>query len=357
MTEELVLEKEILGNLPEANGEKPARAEEFLVEADDVTLALLEQQTVKHLSNVDNLEIDDNLGLYQRLLSEIPLLTAEEEVQLAKAMERGQRAHAQLYRQPKSSSERKRLDKIVREGERARQKLVESNFRLVVSIANKYRGGSIPVSDLIQEGNIGLIHAADKFEYKRGFRFSTYATWWIRQAIQRAIADQGRTIRLPVHMWEKVNKMTRVSQQLVQELGRRPTPEELAQKMHTRPEKIEQLSKVAQQPTSLETPVGEDGDASLGDLIPDADSPEPAESVSHILLSEEMREALRSLTPREERILSLRFGLKDGQTHTLEEVGEKMGYTRERIRQIEKEALRKLRHPSRSRKLRTYLEN
>jgi len=304
-----------------------------------------------------DVEIDDTLGLYQRMLAEVPLLTAEEEVKLARAMELGRRAHERLYHAPKSSAERKRLEKVVFDGDRSRKKLVESNFRLVVSIANKYRGGTIPVSDLIQEGNIGLIHAADKFEYKRGFRFSTYATWWIRQAIQRAIADQGRTIRLPVHMWEKVNKMARVSRELEQELGRKPTSEELAKKMRTKPEKIEQLTKIARAPSSLEMPVGEDGDASLGDLIPDESLPEPTEAVSHHLLSEEMKEALSSLTPREERILQLRFGLKDGQTHTLEEVGEKMGYTRERIRQIEKEALRKLRHPSRSRKLRTYLDN
>ncbi len=302
-------------------------------------------------------ELDDNLRLYQQVMAHTPLLTADEEVELARAMELGRRARARLHGKQTSSAERKRSEKTVRDGERARKKLIESNFRLVVSIANKYRGANMAFSDLMQEGNIGLIKAADKFDYKRGFRFSTYATWWIRQAITRASADQGRTIRLPVHLWEKVNTMTRVTQQLVQELGRKPTAEEIAERMRTRPEKVEQLAKIAQQPASLESPVGDDGDASLGDFIPDEEAMAPADSVTRQLLSEEMRAALHSLTPREERILELRFGLKDGQTHTLEEVGAKMGYTRERIRQIEAIALRKLRHPSRSRRLRGYLEN
>lgn len=293
---------------------------------------------------------------YQRTIAHNPLLTAEEEVRLAHSMEVGRRARARL-RKPRNSSERRHLQSLVNEGERARKKLIEANFRLVMAIANKYSGSSLPVSDLIQEGNIGLIRATDKFDAGRGFRFSTYATWWIRQAIQRAIADQGRTIRLPVHIWEKVSVMTRVSQELFQELGRKPTAEEIADKMHVTPKKIEQLMNIAQQPASLEKPVGEDSDVSLSDFLPDLDSPEPAEMVAKHLLGEEVQEALKSLTPREERILQLRYGLKNGQAHTLEQVGEKMGYTRERIRQIEREALRKLRHPSRGRKLQGYLEN
>jgi RNA polymerase primary sigma factor len=301
---------------------------------------------------------DAELGAhpYQQVIAHNPLLSAEEEVQLARAMGVGRRARVRLHR-PRNSAERRQLQKLAVEGERARKKLIEANFRLVMSIANKYRGGSLPVSDLMQEGNIGLIRATDKFDPTRGFRFSTYATWWIRQAIQRALADQGRTIRLPVHIWEKVSAMTRVSQELFQELGRKPSQEEIAQRMRSTPKKIEQLLTIAQPPASLEKPVGEQGDASLADFLPDQDAAEPAETAARHLLGEEMREALKSLTPREERILQLRYGLKDGQTLTLEQVGEKMGYTRERIRQIEREALRKLRHPSRSRKLRGYLEN
>ena len=301
---------------------------------------------------------DAELGLhpYQRVIAHNPLLTAKEEVRLARAMEAGRRARARL-RRPRNSNERKQMQKLAAEGERARKKLIEANFRLVMAIANRYSGSSLPVSDLIQEGNIGLIRATDKFDASRGFRFSTYATWWIRQAIQRAIADQGRTIRLPVHIWEKVSAITRVSQELFQELGRKPSPGEIAQRLDSTPQKIEQLLNIAQQPASLEKPIGEQGEASLADFLPDQDSPEPAETVARHLLGEDVQEALKSLTPREERILQLRYGLKDGQTHTLEQVGERLGYTRERIRQIEREALRKLRHPSRSRKLRGYLED
>jgi RNA polymerase primary sigma factor len=309
---------------------------------------------------LDHRRLPDDLEFgphpYQQVIAHNPLLTAEEEVKLARALDVGRRARLRL-RRPRSSSERKRLQKLAIEGDWARKKLIEANFRLVMAIANKYRGSSLPVSDLIQEGNIGLIRATDKFDPTRGFRFSTYATWWIRQAIQRAIADQGRTIRLPVHIWEKVSVMTRVSQELYQELGRKPSPDEIAQRLQTTTEKIEQLTNIAQQPASLDKPIAEEGDVSLADFLPDQYAPEPADLAAKRLLGEEMREALRSLTPREERILQLRYGLNDGQTHTLEEVGERMGYTRERIRQIEREALRKLRHPSRSRKLRGYLDN
>jgi RNA polymerase primary sigma factor len=311
--------------------------------------------TAAELDELSDIENADPLMLYQHVIAQTPLLNAAQEEELARAMESGEKARARMFRKHVNSAERKRLAKIVAQGERARKKLIESNFRLVLSIANKYRGANVPFSDLVQEGNIGLIKAADKFEYQRGFRFSTYATWWIRQAIQRAIADQGRTIRLPVHMWERVAKMTKISRALAQELGRSPTPAEIADKMGTTPQRIERLLNVSQQPTSLEAPIGEEEDSALGDLIADQDAIEPAETVAHTLMSEDLREALTSLTAREERILQLRYGLKDGRMHTLEEVGQKMGYTRERIRQLEAQALRKLRHPSRSRKLRNYL--
>ncbi|MGB8646931.1 MAG: sigma-70 family RNA polymerase sigma factor [Anaerolineae bacterium] len=348
MAEELMEQALILNEL-EGTGTQTREAD---FEPEPAELARLEKDIYS-----SEPELEDNLRLYQQVMAHTRLLTAAEEVELARSMELGRRARARLHGKQNSSAERKRLEKAVHNGERSRKKLIESNFRLVVSIANKYRGANMAFSDLMQEGNIGLIKAADKFDYTRGFRFSTYATWWIRQAITRAIADQGRTIRLPVHLWEKVNTMTRVTQQLVQELGRKPTSVEIAERMQTRPEKIDQLVKIAQQPASLESPIGDEGDASLGDFIPDEETMAPADSVSRQLLSEEMQQALHSLTPREERILELRFGLKDGQMHTLEEVGAKMGYTRERIRQIEAIALRKLRHPSRSRRLRAYLEN
>lgn len=296
------------------------------------------------------------LALYQHVINHNPLLSAEQETELAKAMERGSRARARLREPQTSSAERKRLQRLLREGDQARHELIQANFRLVFSIANKYRNAGIPISDLVQEGNIGLIKAADKFEYKRGFRFSTYATWWIRQSVQRAVADQARTIRLPVHLAEKVNKMLRVSQELTQELGRAPNSEELAKRMETTVARVEHLIKVSQKPTSLEMPIGEDEGANFGDLIADEESLTPVDMVARHLLAAELEEALNSLTPREERILRLRYGLNDGRMHTLEEVGAKMGYTRERIRQLEAQALRKLRHPSRSRSLRGYLD-
>lgn len=315
---------------------------------------ILKRNNNHQIPDADGLELGPHH--YQQVIAHNPLLTAAEEVRLARAMGVGRRANARL-RRPRTVAERKRLRLLSANGERARKRLIEANFRLVMAIANKYRGSTLPLSDLIQEGNIGLIRATDKFDADRGFRFSTYATWWIRQAIQRAIADQGRTIRLPVHIWEKVSTMTRISQELFQELGRKPSHDEIAERMQTTPERIGQLVSIAQQPSSLEKPLGDDGDTSLADFLPDRDSPEPAEIATSHILGEEMRDVLKSLTPREERILQLRYGLKDGQAHTLEEVGEKLGYTRERIRQIEREALRKLRHPSRSRNLKAYLEN
>lgn len=307
--------------------------------------------------DLNEIGIDDTVSLYLKEISRIPLLRAEQEVEYARGMETGKRARQQLGRSSGvSATERTKLEAKIREGELCRQKLIKANFRLVVSIAKKYIGRGVSFLDLIQEGNIGLIRAVEKFDYKRGFKFSTYATWWIRQAITRAIADQGRTIRVPVHMCERINKLTRVSRQLVQELGREPTPDEIAKELGTTPKKVERIIKISQRPLSLEMPVGEEQDSHLGDFIPDESTLGPTDAASHQLLREQMEEILTSLSPREGRVLQLRFGLKDGKSHTLEEVGKKFGVTRERIRQIEAKALRKLRHPSRSRKLRDYLE-
>ncbi|MBI5300644.1 MAG: RNA polymerase sigma factor RpoD [Chloroflexi bacterium] len=300
--------------------------------------------------------IDDTVSLYLKEISRIPLLTAEQEVEYARGMETGKRARYRLTKNHVQNGERARLEQKIREGDLYRQKLIKANFRLVVSIAKKYIGRGVSFLDLIQEGNIGLIRAVEKFDHHRGFKFSTYATWWIRQAITRAIADQGRTIRVPVHMCERINKLTRVSRQLVQELGREPTSDEIAKELNTTSRKVERIIKISQRPLSLEMPVGEEQDSHLGDFIPDEMTLGPTDAASHQLLREQMEEILTSLSPREGRVLQLRFGLKDGKAHTLEEVGKKFGVTRERIRQIEAKALRKLRHPSRSRKLRDYLE-
>ncbi len=300
--------------------------------------------------------IDDTVSLYLKEISRIPLLTAAQEVEYARGMEIGKRARYRLNKNHLAMTERARLEQKVRLGELSRQKLIKANFRLVVSIAKKYIGRGVSFLDLIQEGNIGLIRAVEKFDYHRGYKFSTYATWWIRQAITRAIADQGRTIRVPVHMCERINKLTRVSRQLVQELGREPTSDEIAKELNTTPRKVERIIKISQRPLSLEMPVGEEQDSHLGDFIPDEMTLGPTDAASHQLLREQMEDILTSLSPREGRVLQLRFGLKDGKSHTLEEVGKKFGVTRERIRQIEAKALRKLRHPSRSRKLRDYLE-
>ncbi|MBU0494904.1 MAG: RNA polymerase sigma factor RpoD [Chloroflexi bacterium] len=275
-------------------------------------------------------DIDNPISLYLHEISRIPLLTAEEEIDLAKRIEAG--------------------DLV------ARQKLIEANFRLVVSIAKKYVGRGVSFLDLIQEGNIGLIRAVQKFDYTRGYKFSTYATWWIRQAITRSIADQARTIRIPVHMVERINKLIRTSRRLAQELGREPSIEDIAVELELSPSQVANILKIAQQPLSLEMPVGEEGDSSLGDFIEDQQLPVPAEAASDQLLKEQISAILDTLNPRESRILQLRFGLRNERTHTLEEVGRKFGVTRERIRQIEAKALRKLRHPSRAKKLRDYLD-
>ncbi|HUS88930.1 MAG TPA: RNA polymerase sigma factor RpoD [Desulfosporosinus sp.] len=289
-----------------------------------------EEEAEVDLSVPEGVGIDDPVRMYLKEIGRVPLLSAEEEIQLAKRMEGGD--------------------------EEAKRRLAEANLRLVVSIAKRYVGRGMLFLDLIQEGNLGLIKAVEKFDYIKGFKFSTYATWWIRQAITRAIADQARTIRIPVHMVETINKLIRVSRQLLQELGREPAPEEIAKVMDIPVERVREIMKIAQEPVSLETPIGEEEDSHLGDFIPDEDAPAPAEAASFILLKEQLEEVLETLTPREEKVLRLRFGLDDGRTRTLEEVGQEFGVTRERIRQIEAKALRKLRHPSRSKKLKDYLE-
>jgi RNA polymerase primary sigma factor len=302
------------------------------------------------------IDIDDSISLYLKEIGRIPLLTAEQEVSLAKRMEAGRNAKKRLSRDGDLRiEERAELRELVRDGNAAHEHLIKANSRLVVSVAKKYVGRGVPFLDLIQEGNIGLIRAVKKFDYRRGYKFSTYATWWIRQAVTRAIADQGRTIRVPVHMYEQINRLARVSRQLVQELGRDPTVEEIAEELGVSPKKVERTIKVSQRPLSLEMPVGEEDDSFLGDFIEDSEAPSPTDQASQQLLRDQIEDIFGSLTPREVRILQLRFGLVDGYSYTLEEVGRKFGVTRERIRQIEAQALGRLRHPSRSRKLRDFL--
>jgi RNA polymerase primary sigma factor len=292
--------------------------------------------------------LDDPVRMYLREIGRVPLLSAEEEVRLAQRMERGR---AELLKPTTSRSYR-----IAEDGEEAQRRLTEANLRLVVSVAKKYIGRGMSLLDLIQEGNIGLIRAVEKFDYTKGYKFSTYATWWIRQAITRAIADQARTIRIPVHMVETINRLIRISRRLLQDLGREPTSEEIAAQMEISPEKVREIIKVSQEPVSLETPIGEEEDSHLGDFIEDHTALAPAEAASHQLLKEQVEDVLDSLTERERKVLQLRFGLDDGRSRTLEEVGKEFHVTRERIRQIEAKALRKLRHPSRSRKLKDYLD-
>lgn len=305
-----------------------------------------------HLTNVD---ADDSVGLYLKEVGRVPLLNAEEEVILAKRIERGRLAREALAKGPVNSSRRNELRLAIEDGWAAREHLITANSRLVISVAKKYMGRGVPFLDLIQEGNIGLIRAAKKFDYRRGHKFSTYATWWIRQAVTRAIADQGRTIRVPVHMGDQINKLLRVSHQLTQKLGRDPTTEEMADVLGVPPKKVETMIQVARRPLSLETPTDEEEDSVLSDFIQDEDSPKPTETVTQNLLQEHLKEVLNTLPPREVRILQLRYGLLDGQSYTLEEVGRKMGVTRERVRQIEAQALNRLRHPGHRRKLFDYL--
>jgi RNA polymerase primary sigma factor len=295
--------------------------------------------------------LDDPVRMYLREIGRVPLLTAEEEVRLAQLMERGKLERLRAERLGVMPNRR-----IIQEGEEAQRRLTEANLRLVVSVAKKYIGRGMNLLDLIQEGNIGLIRAVEKFDYTKGYKFSTYATWWIRQAITRAIADQARTIRIPVHMVETINRLIRISRRLLQDLGREPTSEEIAEQMEITAEKVREIIKVSQEPVSLETPIGEEEDSHLGDFLEDHTALAPADAASHQLLKEQVEDVLGGLTDRERKVLQLRFGLDDGRSRTLEEVGREFHVTRERIRQIEAKALRKLRHPSRSRKLKDYLD-
>lgn len=310
------------------------------------------------LSVPEGTNIEDPVRMYLKEIGKVPLLSAEEEIELAQKMEAGEMAKSQLEEAGDDLDDeaKKELQKLVAQGDYAKKKLAEANLRLVVSIAKRYVGRGMLFLDLIQEGNLGLIKAVEKFDYRKGYKFSTYATWWIRQAITRAIADQARTIRIPVHMVETINKLIRVSRQLLQELGREPTPEEIAEEMDIPVERVREILKISQEPVSLETPIGEEEDSHLGDFIQDENVPVPADAAAFTLLKEQLVEVLSTLTVREQKVLRLRFGLDDGRARTLEEVGKVFNVTRERIRQIEAKALRKLRHPSRSRKLRDYLE-
>ena len=342
--------EDFLADLPDEDGEPPL---EEIAEIE-------EEELVDPNSLVDSFNIDDPVRMYLKEIGKVPLLTADQEVALATAMAAGREAQARMDEAAEngetlSDEELAGLKKQLKAGERAKQQLAEANLRLVVSIAKRYVGRGMLFLDLIQEGNLGLIKAVEKFDYTKGYKFSTYATWWIRQAITRAIADQARTIRIPVHMVETINKVIRVSRQLLQELGHDPSPEEISEEMNMPVDKVREILKIAQEPVSLETPIGEEEDSHLGDFIPDEGASEPSEAASFTLLKEQLVDVLSTLTPREEKVLKLRFGIEDGRTRTLEEVGKEFNVTRERIRQIEAKALRKLRHPSRSKKLKDFL--
>ena len=342
--------------LPELVDEVPS-----MEEIEDIP----EEEIVDPNTLVDSFGIDDPVRMYLKEIGKVNLLTPDEEVRLAQDMGAGDAAKermAEIESAKKKGEEivltpeeEKEIKRAIKRGEAAKQRLAEANLRLVVSIAKRYVGRGMLFLDLIQEGNLGLIKAVEKFDYTKGYKFSTYATWWIRQAITRAIADQARTIRIPVHMVETINKVIRVSRQLLQELGHDPSPEEISEEMNMPVDKVREILKIAQEPVSLETPIGEEEDSHLGDFIPDEDASEPSEAASYTLLKEQLIDVLDTLTPREEKVLKLRFGLEDGRTRTLEEVGKEFNVTRERIRQIEAKALRKLRHPSRSKKLKDFL--
>ena len=362
--------------LPDVNAEIDPPLEEIA--------EIEEEELVDPNALVDSFNIDDPVRMYLKEIGKVSLLSAEGEIELASAISAGNKAKATLIAWEKANGQAvepvldaedpvgeievpeeevanltekdlEELRKTVKAGESAKQKLAEANLRLVVSIAKRYAGRGMLFLDLIQEGNLGLIKAVEKFDYTKGYKFSTYATWWIRQAITRAIADQARTIRIPVHMVETINKVIRVSRQLLQELGHDPTPEEISAQMNMPVDKVREILKIAQEPVSLETPIGEEEDSHLGDFIPDEGASEPSEAASFTLLKEQLVDVLSTLAPREEKVLKLRFGIEDGRTRTLEEVGKEFNVTRERIRQIEAKALRKLRHPSRSKKLKDFL--
>ena len=342
--------------LPELPDDEPAAEEIADVE---------EEELVDPNTLVNSFNIDDPVRMYLKEIGKVPLLSPDEEINLAQAMSAGNEADRHLAEVKRQQEEGEPVTATAEEiaawgkdykaGEKAKQKLAEANLRLVVSIAKRYVGRGMLFLDLIQEGNLGLIKAVEKFDYTKGYKFSTYATWWIRQAITRAIADQARPIRIPVHMVETINKVIRVSRQLLQELGHDPSPNEIAAEMNMPVEKVREILKIAQEPVSLETPIGEEEDSHLGDFIPDEGASEPSEAASFTLLKEQLVDVLSTLTPREEKVLKLRFGIEDGRTRTLEEVGKEFNVTRERIRQIEAKALRKLRHPSRSKKLKDFL--
>lgn len=331
----------------------PGPSEGEVGETEEIAEEKVDQNVMEdYLANIDT---SDTIGLYLKEVSRVPLLTAEEEVELAQRIERGRIAREELAKGNSSIRRRTELRRMIEDGWAAREHLITANSRLVISVAKKYMGRGVPFLDLIQEGNIGLIRATKKFDYRRGHKFSTYATWWIRQAVTRAIADQGRTIRVPVHMGDQINKLLRVQHQLTQKLGRSPKVEELAEALEVPPKKVENMIQVARRPLSLETPTDNEEDSVLGDFIEDEDSPPPDETATHHLLQDHLVEVMDNLPPREVRILQLRYGILDGQAYTLEEVGRKMGVTRERVRQIEAQALSRLRHPSVRRKLRDYL--
>jgi len=335
----------------------------ILTEEDDVEVEKID------LSVPDGVSVEDPVRMYLKEIGKVPLLSAEEEIELAQKMEAGMVATEKIaileerIEECEAETEKEELKEEIKNlqgdvdlGGEAKKRLAEANLRLVVSIAKRYVGRGMLFLDLIQEGNLGLIKAVEKFDYRKGYKFSTYATWWIRQAITRAIADQARTIRIPVHMVETINKLIRVSRQLLQELGREPSPEEIAEEMNMPVDRVREILKISQEPVSLETPIGEEEDSHLGDFIRDENVPVPADAAAFTLLKEQLEEVLGTLTEREQKVLTLRFGLEDGRARTLEEVGKEFNVTRERIRQIEAKALRKLRHPSRSRKLKDYLE-
>jgi len=331
----------------------PEPSEDELSLGDDDDLEETRRELI--FDDLQNIDTDDTIGLYLKEVSRVPLLTAEEEVELAQRIERGRMAREELARGNVTIRRRHELRRLIEDGWAAREHLITANSRLVISVAKKYMGRGVPFLDLIQEGNIGLIRATKKFDYRRGHKFSTYATWWIRQAVTRAIADQGRTIRVPVHMGDQINKLLRTQHQLTQRLGREPSVEELALALDVPPKKVENMIQVARRPLSLETPTDDEEDSVLGDFIEDDEAPPPDDTATYNLLKEQLEEVLNSLPPREVRILQLRYGLLDGQAYTLEEVGRKMGVTRERVRQIEAQALSRLRHPTIRRKLRDYL--